>query len=153
MEPQVISIAGINPTPWKAPEVGIGRKGGKAFPTVYKSAELVMYQESVRDELQTLHEKSPLPYYDGDDIEITFYLWRRIDSYVNEATGRRVTKHKADATNLQKSLEDACQGILFKNDNQVQSITTHIIRQDKEVEPYIQIRIGPHNPIVKLGEM
>ncbi len=33
-------IAGVNPEPWKAPSVSVGRKGGRMVPRVYKDAGL-----------------------------------------------------------------------------------------------------------------
>lgn len=138
-------LDGINPEPWTAGTVSVGRKGGKPFPRVSKNAQLANYQNAVREQLG-------FPMLDGDvatglaldmgapwegPVELFFYLERRLDTYVSDS-GRNVTKHRADSTNCQKALEDALQGILFKNDNQVVQNHTYLI-QGKTYEPRIEV--------------
>lgn len=128
-----IIIAGINPIPWKAPTLGTSRKGSRVYPTASKDGELRMFQEAIKEEL----ENYSFPLTEGP-ITLEFRLWRQLDTYEN-AKGHTVRKHKADATNMQKALEDALQGILFKNDNQVVKITTTIESQTVNTESRIEI--------------
>jgi Holliday junction resolvase RusA-like endonuclease len=132
-------LAGINPVPWKAPSLGIGRAKGKPYPTAFKDAELDMYQQAVKAELELILKGEDFRMFTGA-VDVQFFFWRLRDSYQGKT--RRVVKQAADATNMQKALEDACQGILFKNDSQVRRITSTIVQQDQETVPAIGIRVS-----------
>lgn len=132
MEPRWYVLK-VNPEPWAVGEAGVGKKGGKFFARVSPSAGLVAYQNAVREELSGV-EKLP-----NGEYKLTFFLWRQQSQYIS-ASDKRVTKHVADATNMQKGLEDALQGILFDNDRNVQDIRTVIIGQSPEVEPLVIIK-------------
>jgi len=135
----IFTIDGINPEPWTAPEVSIGRKGGKTFPMVYKTETLRAYQEAVKD---ALSDVEPQPLMDaGSPIRLDFYFWRQLAGY-EIGDGKKSRRHLADATNLQKSLEDALQGILFKNDRDVWFVTSTIVEQDPDTDPGIVIRMS-----------
>ena len=68
------------------------------------------------------------------ELALQFYFWRELDTPQSK---------KADATNLQKSTEDALHELLFVNDRQVQDVRSIICEQDVGVEPTIVIRWGP----------
>jgi Holliday junction resolvase RusA-like endonuclease len=131
-------IPGINPVPWTSPEVSIGRKGGKVFPQVYASAELKNYKTALAEEVQ---EKYPDVDVIEDEIALRFFFWRRLD----EMRGNRRRKgHVADATNLQKAAEDALQGVLFKNDQQVVHAESWVMAQHDAVEPLVVVELTWH---------
>lgn len=131
-------IEGINPEPWAASEGAIGRKNGKAFIHFHKPESLRMYQESVKDEFLIAN---PQAVKVAGDIEIVFYFWRELTGFeMNEGQKKRRAAY-ADATNLQKALEDALQGILYDNDRDIVSVRSVIIEQTQETEPAILIAV------------
>lgn len=119
-------ISGINPEPWTAPQVSVGRRGGKIVPTVFKRESLRSYQEAVKEFILSNFDPEPT----DCELDITFYFWRSLETERSK---------KADATNLQKSTEDALHDLLFLNDSQVQKITSFIVDQKKDIEPTIII--------------
>jgi Holliday junction resolvase RusA-like endonuclease len=123
---------GLNPEPWAVGDIGIGRKGGKHFARMSPNANLASFQEAVREALEGCNQL-PLGEY-----KLTFYLWRQQVQYLN-SKDKRVTRNQADATNMQKALEDALQGVLFDNDRNVRDIRTVIVEQGKNVKPAIVI--------------
>lgn len=128
-------IHGVNPVPWTAPSVSVGRKkgGGGFYPRVYSAAELKNYKEAIREEVQERYDPDVL---DGD-IALSFYFWRHID--LGTTGKKKISSKEADATNLQKSTEDALQGVLFKNDRQVKHAQSWIMAQTSDTEPMIVI--------------
>lgn len=133
----------LNPQPWESPNVGIGRRNGKPFPQVYKSAGLRAYQEAVRDLLGAMNVDA----FDGNTlIDLTFYFWRRLPDYTTDRD-RKARKHEADATNMQKALEDACQGILFPNDRAVHHVQSWIMEQGHDTEPLVAIEVSVLGPL------
>lgn len=127
----------LNPEPWTAPEVGIGRKAGKIFPQFYKNEQLRAYQAGVKE---TLVQEYPEIILRTGLIGLEFYLWRQLPVYSTDKN-RLARKHVADATNMQKALEDALQGVLFDNDRNVKSIKTVILEQDYNTQPQILIAV------------
>lgn len=129
----------INPEPWTSPSIAVGRgKGGKPYPQVYKSAGLAAYQQAVAE---SLAGRNMLIFDPGTPIALEFYFWRRLPDYTTDKD-RRARKHVADATNMQKALEDALQGVLFENDRDVKSIRSIIMEQEHDTEPCIGIKIS-----------
>lgn len=117
----------LNPEPWTSPSVSVGRKNGKPFPRVYKNAKLRNYQEAVKEELEAaLQLERPVV----EPIALRFLFSR-------DTTGGQ----PVDATNLQKSLEDALQGILFKNDSQVIQVSSSIVNQGRGVLSWIGVEM------------
>src|SRR6478609_2923648 len=100
----------INPQQWAVGPLSVGKKNGKAFPIMGRNQELHAYQESIRE---LLGKFSPVKFEPGF-IQLKFWFWRRLDTY--EGSSRKVTGNAVDATNMQKALEDALQGVLFDND-------------------------------------
>lgn len=128
-------IVGIEPEPWTAPEVAVGRKAGKVFPMVYQSASLKAYQEAIREEMAL---QCPHAVMERGEISVQFFFWRSTDSI----------RKDADATNLQKALEDALQGILYLNDARNRRVTSEIVEQGPGIDPAIIITIEAYNPSV-----
>jgi Holliday junction resolvase RusA-like endonuclease len=131
-------IDGINPVPWTAPSVSVGRKNGKPYPQVYSSSELKNYKEALAE---AIRDRYPDAEVIEDEIALRFLFWRRLDSM--EGNKRR-KGHVADATNLQKAAEDALQGVLFKNDVQVIHAESWVMAQHDAVEPCVVIELVWH---------
>lgn len=123
----------LNPEPWAVGSISSGRKNGKIFSRMSPDPNLAAYQRAVKEALQDA-EKLP-----SDYTKLTFFLWRQQAAYLDSADRRR-HRNQADATNMQKGLEDALQGILFDNDRIVQDIRTVIMEQGPNVEPCIVIQ-------------
>lgn len=130
----------LNPEPWTAPESSIGRRGDKLVVNVHKNEQLRAFQEAVRE---TLLEDYPTVQPFTGLLELEFYLWRVLPEYATES-GRSHRKHQADATNLQKALEDALQGVLFDNDRDVVSIKTTIMEQTASTDAMILVGVHEH---------
>lgn len=109
----------VNPEPWAIGTVAHNR--------ISPNPGLVAYQSAVREEL----EGEPL--LPESMRTLTFYFFRRIDQYLDTADHVR-TRNSADATNMQKALEDALQGILFKNDREIRDIRSVIVQQGQHVD-------------------
>ena len=126
-------IDGINPEPWEAPTGEARRRKAPAkgfFVQMVSSGKQRSYQTAVRDAMEETYGKPDLATV---DIDLSFFFWRQKSNI-------------ADATNLQKSTEDALQGILFKNDRQVKRVSSEIVEQEDETEPLILIHVGPRMP-------
>jgi hypothetical protein len=121
----------VNPEPWAVGPLSIGKRNGKMFPKMERNASVHAFKEAVRDEVAGQVQMLPPGEYD-----LEFYLWRRLDSYIGE-TGRKINAHVADATNMQKALEDALQGLVIDNDRGVRRIKTEIVEQGPDVIPGI----------------
>ena len=131
-------VEGVNPEPWTAPEGTVGRKGGKSFVQFHKPQQARQYQESLKSEFQI---QNPQAVKVAGDIEIVFYFWRQLPTFeIHEGKKTRQSAY-ADATNLQKSTEDALQGILYNNDRDIISVRSVIVEQEKETEAAILIAI------------
>lgn len=130
----IYRITGINPQPWAIGPLGTTVRGGKHVPYVGENSSLADYQRAVRD---YLCKEYMTVLHDGCS-ELEFYFWRKLEEY-QTPTGRTSRRHAADATNLQKGLEDALQGILFQNDRLVTTIKSTIVEQDRNVNPGIII--------------
>lgn len=133
-------LEGINPEPWTTSEVSLIKRSGRLIPTLHKRENLRSYQEAVKEAFQSAYpnvvtEESPV---EESPVEIDFYFWRQLASYQNDAD-KTVWRKQADATNMQKATEDALQGILFKNDNQVEAVRSTIMAQGADVAPAILI--------------
>ena len=104
------------------------------------------YQNAVREELDGE------PMLVGEMRRLTFYFFRRVDRYI-DAADRVRSRNYADATNLQKGLEDALQGILFENDREVVDIRSVIVQQGHEVDPgFVVIHAAKSNAFLHGAE-
>ena len=131
----------VNPEPWAIGPVGYARRGGKMSAYVGRNQQLDAYKEAVAEAVR--EQWGGLPVLDGK-IDLFFWFWRQRADYKTPAA-RIHRKHEADATNLQKSTEDALQGILFKNDRDNVRVGSCIMEQGPDVVGGVVIRINQIN--------
>jgi Holliday junction resolvase RusA-like endonuclease len=124
----------LNPEPWAIGDLSVGRKNGKYYPYVGRNQQLHNYKLAIKEELG-----DPGLFFLGK-VELQFFFWRRRDEYVTPQA-RTHRKHEADGTNLAKATEDALQGILFKNDKDVNHMEWTIVEQGPDVNPAVVIGI------------
>lgn len=125
---------GINPEPWTAPEASVSRSAGRAVPRLHKSARLRAYQEAIGEHISCDYPQlEPI----DEPLELDFYFWRDLESYKIKGKNRR--RNRADATNLQKALEDALQKYLFTNDRLVRRVQSTLVEQAPDIEPGIVV--------------
>lgn len=137
-------VLNINPEPWAIGDVSVGRNKDKLFGRVSPNPNLVAYQNAVREELAGV-EKLNI-----SDYSLTFFFWRQQARYL-DAADRRRQRNQADATNLQKGLEDGLQEVLFDNDRDVKDIRSVIVDQGPKVESKILIVAEPIKlPMIEL---
>lgn len=123
-------VLNLNPEQWDLGTI-TGRKGGGS--RISPNPNLVTFQNAVREELEDV-KMLPAHYR-----RITFYFWREQAKYLDASDHIR-QRNRADATNLQKGLEDALQGLLFANDREVRDIRSVVMEQGHGVKPRIVIR-------------
>jgi Holliday junction resolvase RusA-like endonuclease len=124
---------GINPEPWEAPQASTGRRGKKIFTTMHSTSKQRFYQDAIKEMADELLEEQPFnlnPPYD-----VRFFFWR-------DTTGGAMV---ADATNLQKSTEDALQGKFYSNDRYNPAVSSVIIDQGPHVLPAVLVVIGQYD--------
>ena len=135
MQSVVILLEGLNPEPWKAPDVFRGRG--------VKNADLRAYQMAIAELLESELSKigiSAPAFPKGEHLDVCFWFWRHLASYQTK-TGRNSMARRADSTNMQKSTEDALQKIIFDNDKDNRSVCSHWVEQGPDVEPAVLISI------------
>lgn len=137
-----IYVLDLNPEPWEVGKISSGRKNNKTWSRIAPVPNLVAYQNAVRE---VLEGQEFLPW---DKIELTFFFWRQQARYLDQGDKIR-QRNIADATNMQKALEDALQGVLFKNDRSVKDIHSLIVEEGPEVEPKIVIRARQGDPFLR----
>ena len=116
----------INPEPWRVPPMSAVRsKNGRLIVKADRDAGLAAYQEAVREELVDKQAQLMDPPY-----LLKFWFWRKLEKNAKEV----------DATNMQKALEDALQGIVINNDRFVREISSHAVRQDATTPGMILIQ-------------
>lgn len=128
----------LNGEPWKSPSPSFGRRGGKNFVQMHKDQGLVAYQKAVREQMNELYPDATMV---TGDVDITFYFWRNLAIY--QGAKKVVSRNACDATNAQKALEDALQGILYENDKNNVHVESWIMEQGSQVEPLTVIRVRP----------
>lgn len=134
----------INPEPWAIGSLSVGRKNGKVFPSIGPNAQLVSFQEAIREEFEGV---TPDRFSDNKRMKVTFYFWRDLSAY-KTPSGRTHRKHVADATNMQKALEDALQGILYHNDRTNLDIRSVVVKQGYGVKGKILIHLEFEDPSI-----
>jgi Holliday junction resolvase RusA-like endonuclease len=141
MRYSAIDIRGLNPEPWEPSRAAPVRKGSKLTVAHYKPAKLETFQAALIDTLER-HENDPYvsPWEPQGNhvLKVHFWLWRTQEVSTRQS-GRKHRAHQADATNMQKAIEDACQGILFGNDRDNRHVATTIVDQGHDIEPRIII--------------
>lgn len=149
MKVTYLLLDGANPEPWTAPEGAVGRRGGKSFVMMHKSAQLDAYQKMIAETVAGILPDNYEP--TAADIVLDVWFWRRLEQY-QSATNRTITKKVADRSNMLKAFEDALQGVrlkkdgpaigaLFLNDRQVVAGETYVVAQRVDVEPMIFLRM------------
>lgn len=128
----------LNAEPWAVGPLGVGRRKGGTYPYIGPNKQLTVFQESIREQLgkQVILE---------GDVEITFYISRCLFEYFSPG-GRKGRAHEADATNMQKGIEDALQKVIIDNDRQVKKIQTTIVEQSQTAKSFIIINVKPYVP-------
>lgn len=122
---------GVNPEPWESPKGSVARaKDKKFYVQMHKPFKLRAFQE---DFAETFVNQNPDAMLLDGQVRMEIYVWRNVD--------REVKANIADATNMQKAIEDALQGILYENDRQVVDCRTVIVAQSTVTEPAIVIKI------------
>lgn len=133
-------ILDLNPEPWAIGPLGVKRAAGKLIPYVGPNKQMQAFQNAAREQLQewkSMLERFELT--DHQEFELDFWIWRRIEQY---RTGKRsARKNKADATNIQKALEDSIQGVLIDNDRSVRRISTHVVEQGFDAPSRVVMRL------------
>ena len=141
MSDVTLLITDVNPTPWMAPDLAIGRgNGGKTYPMAYSPAAMRAYQDAIKesfDQAYPDHEAFPK----GTPLIVAFYFWRKLDTYKTK-TGRNQTAKRADATNMTKSTEDALQGRLYVNDVDNVATVGFVVEQSTDTEPAVMVHVG-----------
>jgi Holliday junction resolvase RusA-like endonuclease len=134
-------IDGVNPEPWAIGPLGVGRRAGGFFPFVGPNKGLQAYQQAIREELSEVD----FALIDGP-IGLEFYFWRRL-TLISTSAKKSYRSNSADATNLQKGLEDALQGTVFANDRVVSDIHSVIVEQGPNVTPRIVMKVFRWNAL------
>lgn len=132
----------VNPHQWAIGPVTTIRRGGKTIPMVGRNVQLHNFKEAVRREMDRLY--GPQEIMEGP-VELRFWFWRNRPAYQNHQQRTHRT-HEADVTNMQKALEDALQGVLYKNDKQTKRVTSEEVEQDYDIWGHIIIEIEPYEP-------
>ncbi len=124
----------LQPESWEVGAAYASRRGGAIRGGLGPSAKVEAFEAAVREELE-----SQQPTMQTGDVSIKIFLWRQL--------GHRIKK--ADATNMQKAIEDAMQGVVIENDRNVRSISTEIMEQDVDVDfPRILVNVAPYTQTV-----
>lgn len=134
----------VNPMQWAIGPVTTIKRGGKTIPMVGRNVQLHNFKEAVKREMDRLY--GPQEIMEGP-VELRFWFWRNRPAYKNHQQRTHRT-HEADVTNMQKSLEDALQGVLYKNDKQTRKVTSETVDQDHDIWGHIIIEIEPYEPSV-----
>lgn len=127
-------VLDVNPEPWAIGPVGYRRAGGKMSAYVGQNQQLNAYKEAVKEAI------GKVDMIEGK-VDITFFFWRNRAEY-STPQARSHRKHEADATNLQKSTEDALQGLLYNNDKDNIHVESWIVEQGPDVEGKVVVRVA-----------
>lgn len=134
--------AETNPQPWNVElALGFNNATRKNYPKAVPSPQLVTFQKALSTIIRNGNPKMT-----AGEVEVKIFIWRQMEVYRSHKTDRNIRKHQADATNMQKAIEDAVQGILIENDRNVRRITTEIVEQGHDVTGRVVISVGPYVP-------
>jgi len=116
-----IVIRGVNPEPWA---IGTVNCYGKGRGTISPNLKMLNYQNAIREELtDRLDSGGAVAFRSVWALDLYIYYFRSTER-----------GQPADVTNLNKSTEDALQGILFENDRVNRRVSGEIIAQGRHVE-------------------
>lgn len=127
-----------NPEPWRVPPMSAGRnkKTGHLIAQSGRDQMLFSYQEEVRESMMSAGAYIMEP---GYKIDLFFY---RLQETINTGSGKRNKRSRADATNMQKAIEDALQGTVLHNDVDTIDIHSRVIPAGTMGdEPFVFIRV------------
>lgn len=133
-------VCHVNPVPWQiGPISAHPGKGGKGYyARVGRDEELHTYKEAIKE---SLLKQSPVK-LEGL-LSITCFFWRHRVASTSLKTDKALIKSVADTTNMIKSTEDACQGILYDNDKVNKMVRGFTIDQGPDVEGQVVICLEP----------
>lgn len=129
----------VNPEPWAIGPVGSARRGGKLTSYVGRNNQVHSYEQAIKEAVTELLT-SDFQMFTAP-ILLKLYFWRNRAEYTTPQA-RTHRKHEADLTNLQKSTEDACQNILFKNDKDVAGVHSVMVEQGPDVVGRVVIGVA-----------
>lgn len=124
----------LNPEPWAIGEA-FARRGGARGAGISPNRKLVSFQRAVQDVFAVDY---PDTRPTREPVRIRFFFSRAIEK-LNYGGKKNASASYADTTNLQKGLEDALQGILFENDNQVVSVESWMMNQNQNIDTFVII--------------
>lgn len=128
----------INPEPWAVGEAYVMRAGGKMRAAIGPNQQLRAYQEAIKETLLVDyyvlfdHQNGEDLFPKGTKLKLTCYFWRQRAEYLTPQA-RTHRKHEIDATNAFKAIEDAFQGLLYKNDKDNLHTQSIMVTQDPNV--------------------
>ena len=136
----------LNPTPWMAPDLSIGRgKGGRVYPQAHSPASMKAYQAAITEAFEQAYPNHE-PFPKDTPLFAMFFYWRKRDTY-KTPTGRTSTAKRADVTNINKATEDALQGLLYVNDVDNVTVYGRMVEQDGDADPQLLIVVSDDEPV------
>jgi hypothetical protein len=139
---QFLTIRGVNPEPWGVGTASAGRRDGTIKSSLSPNAKLQSYQNALREEVAFMVVNYTLQSFKGR-LQLRFWFWRQVETGHGGVNRKIMTGNYADATNLQKSTEDALQGLMYDNDRETRFVSSEIMEQGPDVVPCIVIHIMP----------
>lgn len=140
MTPYADLKVAINPVGWKAPTAFVIRRGGRLTAGMAPSTEVLAYQAALSGILRPMWDDLGVETV-TTECRLDLFFSRQLITYVSNESGRNITKHRQDLTNLRKSTEDALQPWLVKNDVLITSGWTEIVEQTKTADPFIRLTL------------
>lgn len=133
----------VNPEPWKVPPFSVSRKNGLRVKAGRDEGN-EMCKEAIREELTRLGAVMRNPPY-----KLNFLFYRHVARY--ETLKGDQTKNTVDATNMQKLTEDALQGVIIGNDEDVEDIQSRVVVQSEHIDGMIVVFLTSEFGIRSLG--
>lgn len=129
-------VLDLNPEPWAVGPIQTGRSQGKLTSYMGRNQQLWNYQQAVKEKVL----KYGMPEMMSGKFKLTLLFWRNQAEY-KTPQARTHRKHEADLTNMVKALEDALQGVLYKNDKDTKETASYLVEQGPNVRGRILIGI------------
>lgn len=167
-----VEARGLEPAPWKVPNIGVDRRNGgkqrfarrpgksnigggrvcmvdwEAF--VKDAARLAVNRRPIETGIIALHfeffGETPPGKRNGSIWDVDFEFHAKRNVFVKH---QRFGRGEADLTNLQKSTEDALEGVVFVNDCQVREVN---VRMTFSLVPGVTIKVYRIEPTDYPGE-
>lgn len=132
----------INPEPWAVGQAYASRSKGKLTARISRNVQLDQFQQAVKEEL-LIREPKLIEGY----VRVVLYLWRQNAQYQRIQTNHYRQRSRPDTTNMQKAIEDACQGILYTNDRYVNDIHSVLVQAQPDITGHIVIGVEANDRI------